>query len=122
MGAPYNIDDPAANTLDSHLYDGPFRDIDVSRTKVWLMNHQSDAHARATIDLTLNKRPGEELYDLREDPEQMHNLATDPSHYKTRQQLEDQLMAVLKKTNDPRLADDFDRLPYVSEPKPLPRR
>jgi len=122
MGAPYNIDDPLANTLKSHLYDGPFRDIDVSLTKVWLMNNQSDSRAKATIDLTINKRPGEELYDLSDDPEHMRNVAADPDHNSIRQQLEGHLMTVLKDTKDPRLTDAFDLLPYVSEPKPLPRK
>ncbi len=120
MGAPYNIDVPADNTLDSHLYHGPFQDIDVSLTKVWLMNNQSDARAAACIDLTLNKRSGEELYDLSEDREQMRNIAADPTRVAIRKRLDDQLMAILKESEDPRLNDAFDLLPYVSEPKELP--
>lgn len=120
MGAPYNIDVPADNTLDSHLYHGPFRDIDVSLTKVWLMNNRTDPRAKASIELTLDKRPGEELYDLSDDPEQMHNVAADPDYATVRQRFEAQLMAILKESNDPRLTDAFDELPYVSEPKVLP--
>ena len=120
MGAPYFIDDPASNTLDSHLYHGPFRDIDVSLTKVWLMNNQTDKRAQATIDLTINKRPIEELYDLRKDPEQMENIVSDPTLAKLRTQFEDQIISIMKATNDPRQTDAFDQLPWVSEPKVLP--
>ena len=84
------------------------------------MNNQSDKRSQASIDLTINKRPSEELYDLRKDPEQMNNIASDPAQAKLRKQFEKQIMSVMTDTNDPRLTDAFDLLPWVSEPKVLP--
>ena len=51
------------------------------------------------------KRPREELYDSKADPDQMKNVAGDPAHAKTVKKLREQLMAELKSTSDPRLVD-----------------
>ncbi len=64
------------------------------------------------------KRPREELYDSKADPDQMKNLAGDPAHAKTVKKLREQLMAELKSTNDPRLVDGgkFFETPPMASP------
>ncbi|MDB4644063.1 sulfatase, partial [bacterium] len=58
-------------------------------------------------------RPTEELYDLKNDPHQMINLARQPEHEASRSALRAQLMAELTTHKDPRLeGDQFDYPPY----------
>ncbi len=67
------------------------------------------------FDLAVTKRPGEELYDLRKDPNQLNNVADKPSYAKVKGELAARLMAELKATNDPRVmgnGDVFDTYPY----------
>ena len=65
-------------------------------------------------------RPGEELYDVRSDPFELHNLAGDPAHEKTLQQLRQELADWAKQTRDfmpsKRTPDEFDRT--TGEPNP----
>ena len=62
-----------------------------------------------------------ELYDLREDPHYMNNVAQDPAYAEARQQLSDQLMAVLHEQDDPRVTEEdcrFEKSPFT-DLKPL---
>ena len=88
-------------------------DLDASLTKAWLVTHRDNPDVQALFDLTMSLRPGEELYDLRRDPHQLKNLADDESYAATKTDQSKQLMTVLRATDEPRLKDDFDRLPYV---------
>ena len=54
------------------------------------------------FDQAFGKRPAEELYDVRQDPCQLTDLAADPAHAKTRDALAARLTARLKATGDPR--------------------
>eukprot|EP01050_Picozoa_sp_SAG11_P010699 SAG11_NODE_1087_length_5925_cov_2.708376_6_plen_115_part_00 len=51
------------------------------------------------------KRPREELYDLKNDPGYLHNVATDPAYAEVRARLEQRLLTVLREEHDPRLID-----------------
>ena len=67
--------------------------------------------------LGFERRPAEELYDLRKDPDYLHNVATDPAYAETRQDLSQRLLSTLKATGDPRVLGDggaFDRAPYTN--------
>ena len=118
MGDPDNID-LYADWDDSERHQkGPYRDIDESLTKAWLINHRSQAGVLETIELTLNKRPAEELYDIQADPDQLHNLAADPNYAPTKADLAERLKHIMTQSQDPRLTDAFDHLPYVSTAPP----
>jgi uncharacterized sulfatase len=82
----------------------------------WLVAHRNEAAIKPLYDLCYGKRPAEELYDLRKDPDQMHNVAAEAAYADAKKQLSARLMAVLEKTHDPRLTDAFDKPPYVTEP------
>jgi uncharacterized sulfatase len=61
------------------------------------------------------------LYDLRRDPDQTENLATDSAHADVKRELAARLMKILADAGDPRVTGDggtFDRPPYSSEPEP----
>jgi arylsulfatase A-like enzyme len=68
-------------------------------------------------DLSFGKRPADELYDLRRDPEGVVNLANDITYGKTLGELRDRMMAMLREDQDPRAlgqAAVFDTYKYVS--------
>jgi N-sulfoglucosamine sulfohydrolase len=92
-----------------------FADIDASPTKTWLIQHRNEEGLDLVLREAWQKRPAEELYDLREDPHQIKNLAADPAHAETLDKLRTQLMAELKDAADPRLEDAFDRPPYLDK-------
>lgn len=113
-GAPYNIEDMDAAGNYDRLADAPYRDLDASLTKSWLLANRQSIKSQQCIDLTLGKRPAEELYDLQNDPDQLTNLAADTQHAAIKAVLAERLRTVMEETKDPRLSDDFDRLPYVA--------
>ncbi len=64
------------------------------------------------------KRPGEELYNIAEDPYCMHNLAEDPAYWETVVDLKTELYERLKEQGDPRMFGRgyvFDAYPYMDE-------
>lgn len=77
-----------------------FADVDAGPAKAWVVAHPADpAFQRA-----FGKRPARELYDLRKDAFEMHNVAEDPAYAEKVKELDARLMAELKATDDPRLA------------------
>ncbi|PHR95341.1 MAG: sulfatase, partial [Blastopirellula sp.] len=70
-------------------------DLDASLTKAWLFTHRDEPDVRPLFDLTLNLRPSEELYDLRNDPDQLNNIAGEAAHAKIKAELSSHLMSVL---------------------------
>jgi arylsulfatase A-like enzyme len=86
-------------------------DCDNGPTK-WQLFETRDADAahRRLYDLSFGKRPAEELYDLRKDPDQLHNLADRPEYAEVRSELEARLMAELRETGDPRAVGGDGRL------------
>ena len=90
-------------------------DIDASPTKAWIIQNRSDESMASFIDFAWGKRPGEELYDLKKDRFQIHNLAEDPEYHAIKAKLRNRLNSELQSRSDPRLSDDaFDRSPYNS--------
>jgi N-sulfoglucosamine sulfohydrolase len=112
-GAPYNIDDLTAAADYDRLEIGPYRDLDASLTKSWMLAHRNDPDIHPNVELTLGKRTAEELYDVREDPDSLRNLSHEIAFDATKKSLSDRLMSVLLSTHDPRLNDTFDGPPYV---------
>ncbi len=67
-------------------------------------------------DLSLGRRPAEELYDLRRDPHGVVNLAADLTYAKTLTQLRERMLAMLAEEKDPRALGNaaiFDTYKYV---------
>lgn len=98
-----------------HVAVGDFGDIDGSRTKQYMRDHQSDPGVHELYVSSFEKRPAEELYDLRNDPDQMRNLADDPAYSSAKKRLGQQIDQWMKETQDPRIDpnyDAWDRYPY----------
>jgi arylsulfatase A-like enzyme len=93
----------------------PYSDIDASPTKTYIIEHRHDPEVARFFDLACAKRPAEELYDIRNDPFELNNLAGDPAYASVMNRLRDQLMDQLQRTGDPRVhghGDSFDEYPY----------
>lgn len=100
-------------------YDNPFGDIDGSPTKYFMLKHRDQPAVRPLFELAFAQRPAEELYDLRTDPDQLHNVATDSRHTAAKARLAEALMSELKATKDPRVLSrggSFDEYPYYWGP------
>jgi arylsulfatase A-like enzyme len=95
---------------------GDYGDVDGSRTKEFILANKDKPDIRPFFEMNFGKRPAEELYDLRTDPDQVRNLADDPSHAQNKAALSSKVDQWMKETNDPRTDagyDAWDRYPYL---------
>ncbi len=94
-----------------------FADCDNGPTKSCMIEgREKDAAHRRLHDLAFAKRPAEELYDLRKDPDQLVNVAADPAYTDARTKLAARLTELLRTTADPRVVggvEAFEREPYL---------
>lgn len=95
---------------------GDYGDIDGSRTKQFMLDHKGEPAMKRLFALSFEKRPAEELYDLRNDPAQLHNVAAQPGFKEMMAELRARLDAWMQETNDPRVDpsyDAWDQYPYL---------
>ncbi len=123
QGEPYNLNGPTPPTAEelTEVTFVTFPDEDAGPTKAWLVGQRDDPQWKPLFDLAYGKRPREELYDLKKDPYQVHNVAADPAYAAVRTELERRLMDELQRTDDPRLVNDgryFETPPLAG---PLPK-
>jgi N-sulfoglucosamine sulfohydrolase len=128
LGIPVAVTEASAPTqddLESNTY-AAFADMDASPTKAWLVGHRNDAEWKRFYSVAFERRPAEELYDLRKDAHQMKNVAADPKYAATKARLAAQLMKILKDAGDPRVTGDgqtFERPPFTDpSPQQPPQR
>jgi N-sulfoglucosamine sulfohydrolase len=91
---------------------GSYGDVDPGPTKNMIL---SDTVKYAYYyQWVFAKRPAEELYDLKKDPEQINNLANNKSYQGIKKKLSEQLVQWQKETADPRAAGKrpFETYPY----------
>jgi N-sulfoglucosamine sulfohydrolase len=122
MGSPLftgRADLPPAERLERDTFTA-HGDMDSSPTKAWLVRQFGEPRWQWHYDLAFARRPAEELFDLRQDPDQTNNLAADPAYAGSKRALAEQLMNVLRETGDPRVTGDgqtFERAPFT-DPNP----
>ena len=96
-----------------------FGDLDASPTKAWIaLNCETDDAKRKYFDFAFERRPAEELYDLRTDFHQVYNVADEDRYGEVKADLSERLMSVLTSTGDPRVTGDgttFDKPPFATE-------
>ena len=112
-----NIDPDRWPAGDPEMYVsvGPFGDIDGGPTKELLLQRRDDPAIAKYFALATAKRPEEELYDLRKDPQQLDNVAAKPEYAGTKRDLRAALLKWMRETDDPRAANSanpWDRYPY----------
>jgi arylsulfatase A-like enzyme len=92
-----------------------YGDIDAGPTKTYMMRHRATPEIASLWSLAFERRPAEELYSLKDDPEQMMNLAEDKRWESTLEAMRASLREWMVSVKDPR-ADDrgalFDGYPY----------
>ena len=76
-------------------------DVDACPTKALLIENQESA--AFYYNLNFGKRPAEELYDVKNDPDQIKNLAEVLEYAPVKNDLSDRLVEYLKNTKDPRI-------------------
>ena len=81
-----------------------------------LQNAHTDA-VHPYFLLAFGRRPAEELYDMENDPEQLHNLASDPALAETKRALAERMANHLRATHDPRQRGEapWDSYPFTDE-------
>lgn len=102
---------------------GPYGDIDGGLTKTHMLERRNDPAIARLFALATAKRPAEELYDLRADPNQLNNVADRPEHAAAKAQLRRMLDEWMRTTGDPRATTDddrWDRYPYYGQPSKQP--
>ena len=120
-GDPKGLDDPDKEAPDweslQEVTYTAYPDMDASPTKAWMIHNRANEDVQRSFDLGFGKRPQEELYDLSKDPHYMKNVADDLAYQETKKELFDQLMAVLKEQDDPRVVETpcrFEHAPYAA--------
>ncbi len=109
---------PTANELENDTF-AAFADMDAGPTKAWLIAHRNDKEWKWHYDYAFAKRPAEELFDLKTDPEQVKNVAGEKNYDATRKQLAAQLTKILTDAGDPRLVEKdcrFEKAPFTDFP------
>jgi N-sulfoglucosamine sulfohydrolase len=88
---------PACNPETGYL------NVDASPTKSFILDARRASPGDQPWALCFGKRPAEELYDLKSDPDAVKNLAAMPAHDRRREQLRREMEQKLKAQGDPRM-------------------
>lgn len=96
---------------------GGYHDIDACPTLTLMVNRREEPTFARALELAVNHRPAEELFDIENDPACMTNLAGTSAIADTQRELSKRLTAKLKETGDPREhgnGDVFETYPRYS--------
>ncbi len=80
-----------------------YMDTDGSPTKTAVLQSRTNGAASRYWELSFGKRVGEELYDLKHDPDCLTNLVGQPAYGPVAEQLKAQMMSELRQQEDPRV-------------------
>ena len=112
-------DPPFYGDIDPYMLNWP------GETKYYIMEHKDEPAVKPFFLLGMGKRPAIELFDIKNDPDELHNLADDPNYATVKTDLLKKMDAYLLKTEDPRVVGGdtkvWDTAPYFSEPDKRPR-
>ena len=81
---------PAGHPIDGgepYYSNRAYGDIDGAPSKTYMMEHRNHPDVQELFELAFEKRPAEELYDLRQDPHQLTNVADRRAYARTRAKL-----------------------------------
>ncbi len=106
---------------DPELYHsvGPYGDVDQSPLKDLLVDGSGRPELARYRTLAFGYRPAEELYDLRQDPDQLLNVAARPAYADTRRELRERVERWMRETGDPRTDpayNGWDQMKYYGPP------
>lgn len=115
---------PTQNDLENNTY-AAFADMDASPAKAWLIVNRTDPKWKWHYDYAFGKRPAEELFDLRTDPDQVKNVAGEKEYEATRKELAERLSKRLTEAGDPRLVEKdcrFEKPPFTETNTPAKKQ
>ena len=104
-----------AGDPDYNVPPSPFGDIDNSGSKEFLIRNRNNTTYAKWVNASLEKRPAVELYNLKKDPDELNNVATNSENQKIIKKLKKRLDEWRRHTNDPLVGtteDIFDTYPY----------
>lgn len=95
-------------------HQGYVGDIDAGPSRDYILANKEVDSLKQFYELAAGKRPGTELYNVKDDPYQLHNLAAQPEYANLCKELQTELFAYLKDTKDPRMEglSPWDNYPY----------
>ncbi|MDB4695022.1 sulfatase [bacterium] len=104
LGAKY---DQEGKLVESRLSPehGGYHDIDNGPTLMWMIANRAEPAVGKLLQAAVAKRPAEELFDIRQDPDCLSNLAGDPKFARVQAKLSDKLTEYLTETGDLRQTD-----------------
>lgn len=106
---------PAYEELANNTFVG-YGDLDASPTKAFVALGIGQPDLQKYADIAFGLRPEEELYDLKNDPHQMQNVAQNAEYKAVLVELAGRLQKVLQETGDPRvtgLGATYDQPPFT---------
>ncbi len=83
-------------------------DVDASPTKGFLIEGKNDPEMAIYWKLSFGKRPADELYDLRLDAVQIHNVYDRGEYADTLKRSKEKLFSELERYEDPRISGGGD--------------
>lgn len=95
-----------------------YLNCDGSPTKTAVLDRRGVSDLHNYWKLCFGKRPEEELYNIQDDPDCVHNLAGNPKYNKLKNRMKEQLFSELKEQGDPRMfgnGEIFDNYDYAQE-------
>ena len=104
------------NYENAYIENAWLADTDNGPTKSYMWEHRAEPAGVRYYELAFAKRPAEELYDLREDPGQLNNVAPDPAYAAIKEELSQRLTQALEATGDPRViggAESWETQTYL---------
>jgi arylsulfatase A-like enzyme len=124
LGDPYRLDGKDEPTFDEIAKTTfvTLPDDDAGPTKAWFVGARKSPEWSALFEKFYGRRPMFELYDLRQDPHEMNNVAESPAYAAVRKEMTERLFAILRETGDPRMTEDgkyFETPPLAG---PLPKQ
>ncbi len=100
-GSPRRIEDGELTPMHSG-----YHDIDAASSLDIMTKNADDPSMNGYLHLSVGKRPAEELYDIKKDPGNIHNLALDPDYEDLIRSFRNQLTNFLEETEDPRVTSN----------------
>lgn len=85
-----------------------YYDIDACPSKTFLWENRTDPDIGPYFHLAVDKRPEWELYEVKIDPGNLHNLYLDSQYTSQLKMLQKTMLDYLQKTRDPRVIDGGD--------------
>ncbi|KPK85420.1 MAG: sulfatase [Bacteroides sp. SM23_62_1] len=111
-------DPPLFGDIDAHMLHYP------SPTKMYMLVNKDKPEVKPLFEHAMLKRPAEELFDLKNDPWQMNNIADHTEYQAIKKELSEKLYQYLESTSDPRILGRqiiWDSTAYFAEDDFNPR-